>query len=510
MTGPRHPPGEEEGGRIFYTDADRSRASADAVELLSVGVDIGSSTTHLAFSRIMMVREGERFVAAARDIVHESDVTLTPHRADDTIDVDALGAFLAREYSRADIDPDRIDTGAVILTGIAARRRNARRIGELFADETGRFVALSAGDALEAILAAHGSGAASRSAELGRTVMNIDIGGGTTKIALAAEGEVVDQTALDLGARLVLLSEDGSMAHIEPAGRAWAERAGIRLELGARPEPKALARLVEAMAEAALLAAAGGDPGLLRLPPLRSTAPPSVLIFSGGVAEYVYGREARSFGDLGPLLGAAIRRRFLEWGPPLEFGTNALRATVVGASQYTVQVSGNTIFAAPERVLPLRNLAVIPLAFELDVVDLDAGVIADAVRSALARHRPHAGERHEGAALAYRWRGSATLRRLDALCRGVIDGLDAILRAGHPLVLVGDGDVGGLVGAHCRELLGQASPVVSIDGIVATAFDFLDIGALLGASGAVPVVVKSLVFPTPQASARQAPVATEA
>ena len=47
------------------------------------------------------------------------------------------------------------------------------------------------------------------------------------------------------------------------------------------------------------------------------------------------------------------------------------------------------------------------------------------------------------------WRGSATFARLDAFCRGVVDGLETVLAHGHPIVLVGDGDVGGLIGIHC-------------------------------------------------------------
>ena len=93
------------------------------------------------------------------------------------------------------------------------------------------------------------------------------------------------------------------------------------------------------------------------------------------------------------------------------------------------------------------------------------------------------------------WRGSATFARLDAFCRGVVAGLAQGLARGQPLVLAGDGDVGGLIGIHLREEMRLASPIVSIDGLELKEFDYIDIGTMLEASGAVPVVIKSLIFP---------------
>ena len=166
---------------------------------------------------------------------------------------------------------------------------------------------------------------------------------------------------------------------------------------------------------------------------------------------------------------------------------------MVGASQYTVQVSGSTIYITPAGVLPLKNVAVITPALELDGEVLDTGALADAVRAALRQFELHEGE--QAVALCYRWRGSATFARLDAFCRAMAAGMAVLLERGMPLVMVGDSDVGGLVGMHCREELALACPIVSIDGITLKAFDYIDIGAMLPASGAVPVVIKSLVFP---------------
>src|SRR6267142_956638 len=192
---------EEAGGRIFFSSTGRSLEVEDEIRLTSVGVDIGSSTSHLVFSRLVLERLDNRYVVAERKILRESDVLLTPYCADATIDAQALGDFIETQYRLASLAPESIDTGALILTGVAVRRANARAIGELFAAQAGKFVSVSAGDALEATLAAFGSGACARSIRDSTRVMNVDIGGGTSKIAVREAGEVLEMTAADIGAR---------------------------------------------------------------------------------------------------------------------------------------------------------------------------------------------------------------------------------------------------------------------------------------------------------------------
>ena len=239
---------------------------------------------------------------------------------------------------------------------------------------------------------------------------------------------------------------------------------------------------------------------LLRLDPLPAGPVPDAISFSGGVAEYVYGRDQRDHGDLGPRLAAAIRERVCGWGPELQVAEQGIRATVVGASQYTVQVSGTTIFVEPTSMLPLRNVPVLTPQLPLEREELDADEITVAVKDALQAFDSM--PKDQPVALCYRWQGSATFGRLDAFCRGVAEGMAEYTSNGLPLVLVGDGDVGGLVGIHVNEELSLPIPVVSIDGLTLQAFDFIDIGELLAVSGAVPVVIKSLVFPATAALGR--------
>jgi ethanolamine utilization protein EutA len=489
---------EEAGGRTFFSNVRRSLETEDEIRLTSVGVDIGSSTSHLVFSRLVLERLDDRYVVSERKVVHESEVLLTPYSDDTTIDAAALGAFIDRQYELAGVDPEAIDTGALILTGVAVRRSNARAIGELFAAQAGKFVSVSAGDALEATLAAFGSGACARSIRESVRVMNVDIGGGTSKIAVCEEGDVLEMTAADIGARIVSFDSQGRVRRIEEAGRRFAAEVGLVLEIGGNPDATRLDAMVERMADylfevISRPALGAGASALLRLDPLRNERKPEAITFSGGVSEYIYGREREAFGDLGPALARAILARIKAWGPRIEPSDEGIRATVIGASQYTIQVSGSTIFVAPQSVLPLRNVPVVTPDLPLEDETLAVERISESVRAALRRLDLDDGER--AVALCYRWKGSATFARLEAFCRGIAAGLATALERGLPLILVGDGDVGGLIGIHCREETRLPNAIVSIDGIALKEFDFIDIGALLETSGAVPVVIKSLVFP---------------
>lgn len=482
----------------FFSGHVRTLDREQEIRLTSVGVDIGSSTSHLVFSEIVMERRDSVYVVTARRMLCESEILLTPYADAMTIDADALGRFIEEQYVQAGLSPEDVDTGALILTGVAVRRSNARAIAELFADQAGKFVSVSAGDSLETMLVAYGSGAVAFSERDNLAVMNVDIGGGTTKIAVCANGEIIDRTVIDVGARIISFDAEGRITRIEDAGRRFAEEAGVLVTIGERLSRNAMVAIVERMARR-LCQAMGAAPmdqetrSFLRMLPLGGRLLPDVLMFSGGVAEYIYGREKRSYGDLGPLLADAVRRLAEEWGPAVSAPVEGIRATVVGASQYTIQLSGNTIFVTPQDTLPLRNVAVIEPELALGADELDAEGIEQGIARALQRLDLQGGDR--SVALCYRWNGSATYRRLDTFCRAVMRAMGAIVANGHPLVLVTDSDVGGLVGLHCFEEIGLENRLVSIDGITLREFEFIDIGEFLEASGAVPVAIKSLVFP---------------
>jgi ethanolamine utilization protein EutA len=473
-------------------------AEEDRIVLISVGVDIGSSTSHLLFSRLELERQDNRYVTVKREVLYQSDILLTPYLGATTIDQRALGEFIERQYANAGLTREQVDTGALILTGVALLRDNARAIADLFAEEAGRFVAVSAGDNLEASMAAHGSGAV----ELSRArtgVMNVDIGGGTTKVVICRNGATAELMAIDVGARLVAVDPEGSVTRLEPAAREIAKRLGISLALGSTVSAADLRRMAAYMVDQLVgeisVNGAGdshsGGSHLLRTEPLHDRTAIEAITFSGGVSEFVYNRAEQTFGDLGALLAEELRQRQL--GAPVLETPGGIRATVIGASQYTIQVSGSTIYLSPLDVVPVRNIPVVMPRFPWHADDFSASQVTIAIRDALRRFDLL--DASGPVALAAQWDGSATYRRIQAFCQGAVDAMQPHVAAGHPLILVFDSDIGGLLGLHFREELTSELPIISIDGVELREFDYVDIGAMIPTSGAVPVVIKSLVFP---------------
>ena len=484
--------------RGSFSNANRHMQEEETLQLTSVGVDIGSSTSHLVFSRLELTLEGSRYRVTKREILNESQILLTPYVDDTRIDVEALEAFINQQYKDAKIRREEVDTGALILTGVAVRRRNARAIGDLFAQEAGKFVAVSAGDGLEATMAAHGSGAVAHSGKIGGVVLNIDIGGGTSKFAICNNGKVQEVSAIDIGARLLAFDKDSAIVRIEEAARKHAGWAGFSVELGQKIPEEQIRKMVSGMIDKlfAMLkpeSITEDIKSLLRLPPLTFCGEIDCVMFSGGVSEFIYNRTKTSFDDLGPLFADEVHRRMPELGLLVMEPAARIRATVIGASQYTVQVSGNTIFITPEDTVPIRNVAVVAPEFPLDKDDFTKEAVRDATFNALRRLDLLHGR--QPVAVAFQWGGSATFFRLQLFCSGVAEGLKDIFAKGHPLVLVNDGDIGGIIGLHFQEELHLQNPIISVDGIPLNEFDYIDIGALIPSSGAVPVVIKSLIFP---------------
>jgi ethanolamine utilization protein EutA len=232
---------------------------------------------------------------------------------------------------------------------------------------------------------------------------------------------------------------------------------------------------------------------LLRLPPLSYRGEIDCVTFSGGVSEFIYRREQKHFGDLGSLLAQEINRRVQTMGMLVLEPVARIRATVIGASQYTIQVSGNTIFITPSDAVPVRNVPVVSPVLPLEGEAIDRTAVKDSIVNSLTRLELSSGK--QPVAIAFHWEGSATFARLQSFCLGIAEGLQGILAKGHPLTLVNDGDIGGIIGLHFQEELKISNPIISIDGIALNEFDFIDIGALIESSGSVPVVIKSLVFP---------------
>lgn len=471
----------------------------DNVTLHSVGVDIGSSGTQVAFSRLQLRRRGEdltsRYVVVARDTLFESEVALTPYTDDMQIDAVALGRILDTAYAEARREPEDVDTGVVILTGEALRRRNAERIASVVAERAGDLVCASAGHHMEAMLAAYGSGAALTSHDRGARILNVDIGGGTTKLALIECGRVLATAAFHVGGRLIAV-EDGRVSRIEPGGRTHAAAAGYDLDLGDHVGPDVLEAIASSMADL-IVAAVCGAPSADHLFLTDRIADLGLLdgvIFSGGVAEYVYGMETRDFGDLGKSLGAALAARIDDGRLPAPVlpAAERIRATVLGASEYTVQLSGITSYIpAAEATLPRRNLQVARPVYALED-RIEAGTVAVAIVDHLSAFGLH--DTEADIAVALDFAGAPSYRRLRPFAEGIRDGLARRIAAGRALYLMVDADIALTLGTILRDELAVDVDMLILDGVALRDFDFVDLGRVRQPSNTVPITIKSLVF----------------
>jgi ethanolamine utilization protein EutA len=476
---------------------------ADNVTLTSVGIDIGSAGTQVIFSKVHLRRLSEdltsRYYVVGRETLFRSPVALTPYYSEERIDDAKLRTIIDDAYKQAAIDAKDVDTGVVILTGEALRRDNAQAIAGLLAEQGGDFVTATAGHHMEAMLAGYGSGAARVSSDQYKRILNIDIGGGTTKLALLENGRVTATAAIHIGGRLQVVDGTGQIVRLDPAGQHHAAQAGFYWHKGDYAEPVALDKVASFMADA-LLAAIQMRPlptplrALYLTEPIADHGKIDGIMFSGGVGEYVYGREQQDFGDMGRRLGQAVRQRLdagaLPW--PLLPAGECIRATALGASEYSVQLSGNTsTITDPGTLLPRRNLQVLQAPYVCEE-SIDSDKLAAAIRGHFTAFDLVEGESE--VALALRWLGAPSHERIFAFAQGIVRGMPHTLAKKNPLFIMLDGDIAQTLGAILREELDVQCEILCIDGIVLWDFDYIDLGRIRLPSMTVPVTIKSLVF----------------
>ncbi|SRR5581483_291434 len=471
---------------------DHEGAVGPHTHLTSVGIDIGSSTSHLMFSRLLIGYPSvlqRKPIVLERQVIARSPILLTPFSGDWNIEAEPLKELVDATFQAAGLSRDDIDTGAVIITGEAARRDNAQKIAELFSDESGRFVCATAGPTLETIMAAHGSGAAQQSRDQGLVLLNIDVGGGTTKISLIDNGRIRATTAINIGARLVAHDAAETIVRLEKAGRRFLADLGESLDVGGRISEPLCARLAARMARALFDAAAKNaepwadfyvTPGLGELPAIDG------ILFSGGVSEYIYAREARAFGDLGPYLGRAIRREAESRGFNILEAGEGIRATVIGASQYTVQLSGETIFIPKSMRLPARNLRVFVAGVDWD------GPVADKTESAVKKTLGERDPEVRGTpfVLAFATPAFNGYGAVQEMARGIDRALAGLPAEDRPSALVFVQNIGQVVGG----LLSEKWDMPCVDEVSLSELDFIDLGEVVESEGFLPVVIKSLAF----------------
>ena len=441
--------------------------------LKSIGLDVGTTSTQLVLSALTIEDRASGFSVPDMDItqrkvLYKSPVYFTPLLSGDLVDGAGIRQLVEAEYRAAGIRREDVDTGAVIITGETSRKENARRVLEALSDFAGDFVVATAGPDLESVLAAKGAGAVDLSADTGKTVLHMDIGGGTSNLALIREGKVVRTGCLNVGGRLVKFDEGGIITYVSPVLEGLTElKAGDRAE-AAELEP--LVRLLAAALESAAGRRDAPVPESLFTDEAerRWTAPEEAVVvsFSGGVADCIEKEQHwRTFGDLGVLLGRAIRESCLCTGD-YRLGSETIRATVIGAGCHSTQLSGSTVYWQNVQ-LPLKNL---PVAhFQRPE---EAGRII---------------RRQEGpCVLAWPGIQSPNYGQIRAAAKAMAQDAKA------PLILCLESDMAKALGQALALELPPQAQILCIDRVRLEAGSYLDIGR--PTEGAFPVVVKTLVL----------------
>ena len=453
-------------------------------KLLSVGLDVGTTTTQMIVSELTVENRASAFAVPEMEITdrhirYKSPVHFTPLSQEKLVDGSGIRALVEDTYRAAGITREQVDTGAVIITGETSRKENAKAVLDALSDFAGDFVVATAGPELESILAAKGAGAAEFSARTGKRVLHMDIGGGTSNLALLEDGKVVRAGCLNVGGRLLKFDSFGQVIYVSPVLRGLTE-----LQVGDKPTKAQIEALARLLTDGLEMAAGLQKPTQLLQKLMTQELgtpwiPPegdAVISFSGGVADCIEKEQPfLAFGDIGPELGQAIRKSLLCRGEYM-LGQETIRATVIGAGCHSAQLSGSTVFCRGVS-LPVKNLPV--------AVFTGQEQASDALGKLIARRL---GEKDAPkVVLAMPGFSSPTYEQVKTLASAILEGV-----GNKGIYVCLESDMAKALGHALSLRLPQNTPCLCIDRVRLQENSFLDVGAPVGP--ALPVVIKTLVL----------------
>jgi len=468
------------------------------LEILSVGVDVGSSTSHLAFSKLLLKRDERsvtrRFNIEERNIIYEGRIIHTPLLDDNTIDIDSLTDFFKEEYKRAGIDPADIQTGAVIVTGESARKQNARQIAEALSNDAGKFVAATAGPNFESLIAAMGSGATARSKSNRKTILSCDIGGGTSNIAISSNGETLSTSCVSVGGRLLGVDSKGKIWRIDPPAAKVMAHLGLKYTIGDSITEGDIEKIAAKFAEILIEVITGpANSALARQLMLTADLdfPGRIdeYAFSGGVAELMYG-GLNNFSDIGHILADKIKILASELTAPVIEVPNKIRATVIGAGAYSLSISGCSGFKDDQVAFPLRNVPVIRV--DVDQSKLSIEHVVSQIKASFKRFDLAEGD--ETIALYFKDPVRVSYPQLELFARSIEAALANTIENNLPVILIFETDIACSVGNVIRRETELKTNLLALDELKLKEGDWIDIGEPLVGDQVYPVTVKSLVF----------------
>lgn len=468
--------------------------------LLTVGIDLGTSTTQLVLSELTVENFASAFTVprisiSDKKVIYRSDIIFTPLLNQSEIDAEPIKAFVAEQYRQAGIHKQDIQMGAVIITGETARKSNANNVLRALSGYAGDFVVATAGPDLESIIAGKGAGAQTYSETKRKPVVNLDIGGGTTNLAVFKDGEVIDTACFDIGGRLIKLDQQQKITYIAPKIQEIINKKGLTLHLGDQATEQNLLPIISE-----LVAVLENSIGLGTQSPfyqllvtnhlLRKGEELPIVTFSGGVADCLNTTSTNLFkyGDIGLLLGKYLRKSLIFSEKEVLESAETIRATVVGAGSHTAEISGSTI-AYREQILPVKNIPILKLAQEDETLTVTE--LGQRIQEKLNWHRI---EETPQIALAIRGMSNPTFADIQRYGQGIVEGLASLVAEQIPIIVMVDEDMAKALGHALSAHLPKDYPFICLDSVKVENGDYVDIGLPVAEGAVLPVIVKTLVF----------------
>ncbi|KII50575.1 ethanolamine ammonia-lyase [Enterococcus faecalis] len=468
--------------------------------LLTVGIDLGTSTTQLVLSELTVENFASAFTVprisiSDKKVIYRSDIIFTPLLNQSEIDAEPIKAFVAEQYRQAGIHKQDIQMGAVIITGETARKSNANNVLRALSGYAGDFVVATAGPDLESIIAGKGAGAQTYSETKRKPVVNLDIGGGTTNLAVFKDGEVIDTACFDIGGRLIKLDQQQKITYIAPKIQEIINKKGLTLHLGDQATEQNLLPIISELVAVLENSIGLGTQSpfyqlLVTNHPLRKGEELPIVTFSGGVADCLNTTSTNLFkyGDIGLLLGKYLRKSLIFSEKEVLESAETIRATVVGAGSHTAEISGSTI-AYREQILPVKNIPILKLAQEDETLTVTE--LGQRIQEKLNWHRI---EETPQIALAIRGMSNPTFADIQRYGQGIVEGLASLVAEQIPIIVMVDEDMAKALGHALSAHLPKDYPFICLDSVKVENGDYVDIGFPVAEGAVLPVIVKTLVF----------------